>query len=90
MLWLGLEELKRGQILVGGFKGRGLGRVVLENERLRMVDGSDRKTLRQYLLDGEPPTVGIGQAERWLEVFVNSLATARGTDSEDNDARTTL
>jgi len=73
MLWLGLEELKRGQILVGGFKGRGLGRVVLENERLRMVDGSDRKALRQYLLDGEPPPIGIGQAEKWLEVFVNSL-----------------
>lgn len=73
MLWLGLEELKRGQIFVGGFKGRGLGRVVLENESLRMVDGSDRKALRQYLLNGELPPVGIEQAATWMEKFVDSL-----------------
>jgi CRISPR-associated protein Csm3 len=29
LLWLGVEELRRGQILVGGFKGRGLGRVAI-------------------------------------------------------------
>lgn len=74
LLWLGIEELKRGQILVGGFKGRGLGRVTLTDERLRMVDGTDRQGLRQYLLSGEPPGISTDQAEKWMDAFIHSLS----------------
>lgn len=81
LLWLGVEELRRGQILVGGFKGRGLGRVILEDERLRFVD---QKGLRAYLLSGELPVVALEKAEDWLEKFVNSLT------QEGSDARKTL
>lgn len=73
LLWLGIEELRRGQILVGGFKGRGLGRVSLEDERLRLVEGKDG--LRAYLLSGELPMLSTDKAEAWLENFVNSLTT---------------
>lgn len=78
LLWLAIEELRRGQILVGGFKGRGLGRVSLEDERLRLVDG--KEGLRDYLVTGQLPVVGLEEAEAWLEKFVNSL-TIGGSDA---------
>jgi CRISPR/Cas system CSM-associated protein Csm3 (group 7 of RAMP superfamily) len=81
LLWLGIEELRRGQILVGGFKGRGLGRVTLEDERLRLVEQSG---LRAYLLSGELPVITIKEADGWLERFVNALTVG------GNDARKTL
>lgn len=75
LLWLGIEELRRGQILVGGFKGRGLGRVALEEERLRLVESKDKDKLRAYLLSGELPLLAPDKAEAWLEKFVSSLTT---------------
>lgn len=71
LLWLGIEELRRGQILVGGFKGRGLGRVALENLRLRFLD---RKSLRNYLLSGEMPLCDESNAQAWLEKLLKELA----------------
>jgi len=70
LLWLGIEELKRGQILIGGFKGRGLGRTTLENLQLRFVD---RSRLRDYLLTGEIPEIDESEAQKWLETLVREL-----------------
>ncbi len=70
LLWLGIEELRRGQILVGGFKGRGLGRVTLENLQLRFVD---KNGLRDYLLKGEIPLCDESKAQAWLEKLLDEL-----------------
>lgn len=71
LLWIGLEELRQGQILLGGFKGRGLGRVTLENERLQLVQ--DKQGLRTYLLTGEMPDCAAIEAKRWVKSLVNSF-----------------
>lgn len=48
LLLLGLRELEAGNILVGGFKGRGLGRVCLESLTIKHVK---RENLKRYLID---------------------------------------
>jgi CRISPR-associated RAMP protein (TIGR02581 family) len=86
LLWLGVEELRRGQILVGGFKGRGLGRVALEDLRLRFVD---KTGLRAYLLSGELALMAPEKADAWLEAFIDS-ATASQAQQGEHDARKTV
>ena len=70
LLWLGIEELRRGQILIGGFKGRGLGQVTLASLQLRFVD---QKGLRNYLLTGEILPLDEEEAQGWLEKFLDEL-----------------
>jgi len=74
LLWLGIEELRRGQILVGGFKGRGLGRVKLDNLQLHFVEGKDKDKLRSYLLTGELPRCDLSLAQTWLEKLIQELS----------------
>lgn len=73
LLWLGIEELKRSHILVGGFKGRGLGRVELEAVALEFLNASDRDALKNYLLAGVMPKIDEAQAENWLENLIKKL-----------------
>jgi CRISPR-associated RAMP protein (TIGR02581 family) len=70
LLWLGIEELMRDQILVGGFKGRGLGRMTLENPELCFVD---RSGLRDYLLTGKLPSRNLSEAQDWLKKLLREL-----------------
>lgn len=70
LLWLGIEELRRGQIHLGGFKGRGLGRVELDEVRLRFVD---KEGLREYLVSGDLPELHSSKADDWLAACVASL-----------------
>lgn len=70
LLWLGIEELRREQILVGGFKGRGLGRVTLDKLELRFMD---KGSLRNYLLEGEIPMHPESEAKTWLEELLSKL-----------------
>ncbi len=49
LLLLAIRELEQGNILIGGFKGRGLGRVKLDNLTITRVD---RSNLKQFLLTG--------------------------------------
>lgn len=71
LLWLGIEELQRGQILLGGFKGRGLGRVKLDKLQLRFMEG--KKGLCSYLLTGELPQQDLAIAQGWLKKLVQEL-----------------
>ncbi len=73
LLWLGLLEMQRGHIHLGGFKGRGLGRVTLENVDLRLVEASDRAALRAYLLEGTMPSVLEATADGWMESLMDEL-----------------
>jgi CRISPR-associated RAMP protein (TIGR02581 family) len=73
LLWLGLRELERGHIAVGGFKGRGLGQVTLADPTLRLVDAQDRPALKRYLLDSHMREVSPGEADQWIEALWNTL-----------------
>lgn len=70
LVLLGIRELEAGRIALGGFKGRGLGRVGLEALRIRYVSADDRQALRRYLLAGEMREVGAEEVDRWVGVFV--------------------
>lgn len=73
LLWLGLRELQEGNILLGGFKGRGLGRVTLDRLSIKAVEASDRTSLRAYILRQEMVDVTHEQMDDWLEKLIDSL-----------------
>lgn len=78
LLWLGLQELKAGHVAVGGFKGRGLGRVQLEELRVRYVDAADRDALRRYLLRGEMREATAEELDGWLGTFLERCGGESG------------
>lgn len=73
LLWLGLRELQEGNILLGGFKGRGLGRVTLQKMKIKAVEASNRTSLRNYILRQEMAEVAHEQMDGWLEKLIESL-----------------
>lgn len=73
LLWLGLRELERGHVHLGGFKGRGLGQVTLENLALRGVEASDRPALRTYLVTGTLTAVSPATADTWLDRLMDAM-----------------
>ena len=73
LLWLGLRELIDGHILLGGFKGRGLGHATLDDLVIEMVDTTDRKALRDYLLQQKMTTVTPAQMDEWLTILLSEL-----------------
>ncbi|HIC92885.1 MAG TPA: CRISPR-associated RAMP protein [Anaerolineae bacterium] len=74
LLWLGIRELERGHIYVGGFKGRGLGRVRLEKLGIKgITDASDPRALKDYLLKGEMKPISPEEADRWLEALLKEM-----------------
>ena len=75
LLWLGLRELADGAILLGGFKGRGLGRARLAETSIAGVEAGDRAALKRYLLSGELTDM-LGLADGWLETLWNELGVA--------------
>ncbi|MFN3690525.1 MAG: CRISPR-associated RAMP protein Csx7 [Fimbriimonadales bacterium] len=70
LLLLGVQALERGEILIGGFKGRGLGHVVLEAARYEWID---RDTLKHYLLTGEAGELDAARREHALRTLINAL-----------------
>ncbi|MDM7460419.1 MAG: CRISPR-associated RAMP protein Csx7 [bacterium] len=70
LLLLGMRALERGEILIGGFKGRGLGHVVLEEARYEWID---RDTLKDYLLTGAMGELDATRRENALKELVNAL-----------------
>lgn len=67
LLWLGLRELRDGGLSVGGFKGRGLGQVVVEDLAVMALREGDRAALKQYLLRGTLSRMDEAEADGWLE-----------------------
>jgi len=72
MIWLGLRELERGHIHLGGFKGRGLGQVALENLSVRGVATGQRQALRAYLVEGVLAEIPVGTMDGYLEAFARA------------------
>lgn len=77
LLWLGLRELEAGRIPVGGFKGRGLGRVALEGLQARYVDAADPEALRWYLLKGEMQEATAEMLDGWVERLLERCGGGR-------------
>ena len=73
LVWLGLRELMDGHILLGGFKGRGLGRAKLTDVRLSGLDEGDRQALKRYILHRTLNIVSVEDADRWLEKLWEEL-----------------
>jgi CRISPR-associated RAMP protein (TIGR02581 family) len=70
LVLLGVQALTNGDILIGGFKGRGLGHVVLENPNYCWVD---RSNLKEYLIRGEWGTLREEQRKQALETLFKAL-----------------
>lgn len=75
LLWLGIKGLADGMIQIGGFKGRGLGQVVLENIEPQWVcwDVGNTTPLRDYLLHGKTFLVEDKNAECWMESLLDDM-----------------
>lgn len=73
LVWLGLQELRDGHVLLGGFKGRGLGRAELADLRIVGVEADDRQALKRYLLQRILLDVSPQEADRWLEQLLNEM-----------------
>jgi CRISPR-associated RAMP protein (TIGR02581 family) len=75
LLLLGVRELERGNIRIGGFKGRGLGVVLLENVRYEWVD---RNSLLAYLVDNTTQPVDQAWVNAKLQALFDSMANQGG------------
>ncbi|GIV09246.1 MAG: CRISPR-associated RAMP protein [Fimbriimonadales bacterium] len=70
LVLLGVRALENGDILIGGFKGRGLGHVKLEDACYEWVD---RATLKDYLINGSVSTLDETKRNAALETLFNAL-----------------
>lgn len=70
LVLLGIQALERGEILIGGFKGRGLGHVVLEKAQYEWID---RDNLKDYLISGVVGTLDEAQRDKALKTLINQL-----------------
>jgi len=67
LLALGLADLARGRMALGGNTARGLGGCHLENGQVQWVDLSQRSDLITYLTTDEFPAANQQTLESWLE-----------------------
>lgn len=74
VLFLALHELRESRVLVGGFKGRGLGSVRLVEARVQMVDGTNRDQLLGFLTTGRRREVPDSEIESTLKALTEGLA----------------
>lgn len=70
LVLLGIRALENGDILVGGFKGRGLGHVKLENAQYQWVE---RANLADYLIKGEWGTLSEERRNECLQKLFQSM-----------------
>lgn len=71
---LGLRELQRGRLTIGGGNSRGLGRVRLEPwEAIELANGMDTDDLLDYLTSGEGKKLGQDDLDLYVKNLVNKL-----------------
>lgn len=70
LVLLGIRALEQGEILIGGFKGRGLGHVKLEGAQYEWID---RANLKKYLITGQAGALDETQRKAALEALFNAL-----------------
>jgi CRISPR-associated RAMP protein (TIGR02581 family) len=74
LLMLGLSEMEAGNVLVGGGRSRGLGRVRLARTRLTQIDGAG---LLEYLESGIALPVTPENEFAWRRAFIDGVREAR-------------
>ncbi len=72
LLWA-LNELEEGFIRLGGFKGRGLGRVKLSRREVLFLDGTRAGDLLQYARKREMPPMDERRQQECIEELFNFL-----------------
>lgn len=70
LVLLGVRALEQGEILIGGFKGRGLGHVKLEGAQYEWID---RTNLKEYLIKGKADTLDETRRNNALDALFNAL-----------------
>jgi CRISPR-associated RAMP protein (TIGR02581 family) len=70
LVLLGVRALEQGEILIGGFKGRGLGHIALENAQYEWID---RNNLKDYLINGAVGVLDESRRNAALESLFNAL-----------------
>jgi CRISPR-associated RAMP protein (TIGR02581 family) len=80
LLWLGLRELKRGDVALGGFTSRGLGWVRLEEPQVLLVEGAQE--MLTMMAGAEAGTrVYKEQAGPWVRAFRSELKERGAQDA---------
>jgi CRISPR-associated RAMP protein (TIGR02581 family) len=77
LLWIGIRALERGDVALGGFTGRGLGWVRLEERESDFIDGSESLLA---LLGGKEAgrSVGDEEAKSWVSALQAEVARRKG------------
>ncbi|GBC92721.1 hypothetical protein HRbin15_01198 [bacterium HR15] len=70
LLLVAIRELERGEILLGGFKGRGLGRVCLQKIKYEWLT---HENLKQYLLNGTTESLSESFQQGCIRAFLDEL-----------------
>jgi CRISPR-associated RAMP protein (TIGR02581 family) len=75
LIFFGLRELANGTIAVGGFKGRGLGNVCLENMSAKWIDfeNASKDDRKAFLVYGQMRDCSSSEITSWIESFWSEL-----------------
>ncbi len=73
LIALMLSEMRNGNVQIGGFKGRGLGWITLEDLSIRFLDYTDRSAVGRYLLEGRMEEVQEGRMREWIEILLEDM-----------------
>jgi CRISPR/Cas system CSM-associated protein Csm3 (group 7 of RAMP superfamily) len=70
LVLLGIREVERGQMLLGGARSRGLGWVTLSVDEISRVD---RDSLRRYLATGKAETLTDATRQTLVNTFLERV-----------------
>ncbi|HID56588.1 TPA: CRISPR-associated RAMP protein, partial [Candidatus Poribacteria bacterium] len=73
LLSLMLNEMREGNVQIGGFKGRGLGWITLEEISIRFLNYTDKKAARRYLLEGEMEEIEEERMREWIGMLLEDM-----------------
>ena len=80
LLFLGLREIIKGHVPLGGARSRGLGRVSLTVGEAILVDGEDRMVLLAYLTQDKVQTPTWEELEESIPAYVQTLVRGKGAN----------
>lgn len=86
LLFLGLREMSKGHVPLGGARSRGLGRVSLTVDQVTLVDGTKREALLNYLTQDEVQILSWTELEKRVPAFVRALGQGKGASDAQADS----
>ena len=73
LISLMLNEMRNGNVQIGGFKARGMGWITLEQLTIRFLDYTDRTAARRYLLEGEMEEISEERMREWIKALLDDM-----------------